>query len=217
MRIIGCVPAKSTSTRLPNKNRLKINGVELFINACYNLSKVIPKNDIYVDTDCQEILQISLKHGFQGFIRDKKYANNSCCGNMLAKIEFQNTKCDAMVQHLPTMPFLTKETLENSIEAIKSGMDTILACYEDSNYTWYNFKPNYDITNIPNSFELKKAFVEGMGLYANRREFFTKHGVRVGGKIKKIHLNMFERIDINYKNEYDFSVAINEYFRRKYE
>ncbi len=83
MRVVGVVPAKSSSSRLPNKNNLKINDVELFINACYNLSKILPKKDIYVDTDSEHMLAISRNHGFDGFIRDKQYANNSCCGIML--------------------------------------------------------------------------------------------------------------------------------------
>ena len=67
MKIAGCIPAKSNSTRLPNKNNLKINNLELFINACNSLSKVLPKKDIYVDTDSRKMLEIAKSHGFNGF------------------------------------------------------------------------------------------------------------------------------------------------------
>ncbi len=217
MRVVGVVPAKSSSSRLPNKNNLKINDVELFINACYNLSKILPKKDIYVDTDSEHMIAISMSHGFNGFIRDKKYANNSCCGNMLMRLELERVDCDILVQHLPTMPFLTKKTLEDSIEAVVSGLDSVLVGYEDSFYQWTGDQPDYDILNIPNSFELGKTFIEGMGLYVSRRDFFEHSGVRVGGRHKKIYLNKFERTDINYKEDYDLSVAIQEYFRRNYE
>lgn len=217
MKIAACVPAKSLSTRLPDKNNLKINNVELFINACYNLSKVLPKENIYVDTDSEKMLRLSKTHGFNGFLRDSRYANNSCCGNMLMKLQLEKIKCDIMVQHLPTMPFLTKKTLKDSIQSVIAGSDSILAGYEESFYQWSGNNPIYDINNIPNSFDLDKTFIEGMGLYVLRRSFFEQSGVRVGGNLKKIYLNKFEQIDINYKEDYDFSVAVQEYFRKNYE
>lgn len=217
MKIIGCIPAKSSSTRLSNKNNLKINNVELFINACNNLAKILPKKDIYVDTDSEEMLQVAINHGYNGFLRNKKYATNSCCGNMLVKLELQKIDCDIIVQHLPTMPFLTKKTLQDSIDAVTSGFDSVLAGYEEVFYEWINDKPAYDINNLPNSFDLKKIFIEGMGLYVLRRKFFQDNGVRVGGNLKKIILNKFERIDINYAEDYEFSIAVQECFRRKYE
>ena len=218
MKIVACVPAKSNSSRLPNKNNLKINNVELFINSCYNLSKILPKNDIYVDTDSEEMLEISKNHGFNGFLREKKYANNSCCGNKLLSLELDNVDCDIIIQHLPTMPFLTKKTLSNSIEAVlDKGYDSVLVGYEEAFYEWKGNEPVYDILNIPNSFEIKKTFIEGMGLYVLRKSFFDNSNVRVGGKIKKIFLNKFERIDINYKEDYDFSKAVENYFKENYE
>jgi CMP-N-acetylneuraminic acid synthetase len=163
------------------------------------------------------MLNISKSHGFNGFLRDKKYADNSCCGNTLMHLELQRVKCDIMVQHLPTMPFLTKKTLENSIDAVVVKHDSILAGYEEAFYQWKKDKPEYDINNIPNSYNLEKTFIEGMGLYVVKRSFFESSGVRVGGNFKKIHLNNFERIDINYKEDYEISLAVEKYFGERYE
>ena len=213
MKIVGVVPAKSSSTRLENKNNLVIGDNPLYINACYNLSKSISKKDIYVDTDSEEMLSLAIQHGFSGFLRPENLANNSCCGNCLMSWELSNLNCDIVVQHLPTMPFLSKSTLESAIGMVKEGFDSVLACYSDCHYEWTeDLKSKYDIRNIPNSFNLDKKFIEGMGLYCLKKESFLSHKLRVCGKIGIVNLNHWERVDINYFEDYNFAKKIFKSF-----
>lgn len=64
MKIVGFIPAKGSSTRTPAKNMQKVLGVPLFLWAANNLNKVLDKQDIYIDSDSEEILAIAKKHGF---------------------------------------------------------------------------------------------------------------------------------------------------------
>lgn len=58
-KIIGFVPARGGSSRVPKKNLKKIAGVPLFLRACYNLNQVLNKKDIIVDSDDMEILSLA--------------------------------------------------------------------------------------------------------------------------------------------------------------
>lgn len=208
MKIVGFVPAKSNSTRLKNKNNLNIGGVPLFINAALNLSKVIPKKNIYIDTDSYDFIECAKKYGFSHIKRSSDKTLNSFNGNDLLMWEVNSIDCDIAVQHLPTMPFLKKETLDKSISAVIGGYDSVLASYEESFYTWSKNTPDYDILNIPNSFELDKKKIEGMGIYVVNKNKFVENKTRVFGKIFNINLSHFERVDINYEEDYLFAKNI---------
>ena len=46
-RIVGFIPAKGSSTRVPSKNKQRVRGVPLFLWAANNLSRVLEREDIF--------------------------------------------------------------------------------------------------------------------------------------------------------------------------
>ena len=73
MKILGFVPAKSNSSRLKDKNMLPINGKPLFINAAENLAKVIPRENIYIDTNDDKYISLAQNNGFNFIKRSMAY------------------------------------------------------------------------------------------------------------------------------------------------
>ena len=107
MKIVGFIPAKGSSTRTPAKNMQKVLGVPLFLWAANNLNKVLDKQDIYIDSDSEEILAIAKKHGFNTIKRPIELATNATDGNQLLQWQAKNVDADIYIQHLPPMIFLT--------------------------------------------------------------------------------------------------------------
>jgi CMP-N-acetylneuraminic acid synthetase len=212
MKILGFVPAKSNSSRLKDKNMLPINGKPLFINAAENLAKVIPRENIYIDTNDDKYISLAQNSGFNFIKRSLDQTSNSFTGNDLLEWELSQVECDIAIQHLPTMPFLKKSTLQKGLDSVISRYDSVLCHYCDSFYTWTNETPNYNIKSLPNSFELLPTKIEGMGLYIVNSRSFNEHKTRVCGQIFNLELDHFERVDINYEQDYLFAKSISKSF-----
>lgn len=212
MKILGFVPAKSNSSRLKGKNMLPINGKPLFINAAENLAKVISRKNIYIDTDNDEYISLAQNSGFNFIKRSLDQTSNSFTGNDLLEWELSKVECDIAIQHLPTMPFLKNSTLQKGLDSVMGSYDSVLYHYYDSFYTWTDETPNYNIKNIPNSFEFSPTKIEGMGLYIVKSKSFNEHKTRVCGRILNLELDHFERVDINYEKDYLFAKSISKSF-----
>lgn len=210
--IIGFVPARGGSTRVSRKNLRDINGIPMFLRACYNLHQVLPKECIVADSDDEEILSIAREHGFSTIRRPDELASNATDGNAFFRWETSNyPNADIYIQHLPPMPFLSKETLEKCLAAVeKENFDSVVCVGKEHFYLWdaESQKPMYDLEHIPNSFTLPETVFETMGLYVIRKDAHLENGLRIGKNYKMITLNKIEQIDVNYPEDYELAVAV---------
>jgi 3-deoxy-manno-octulosonate cytidylyltransferase (CMP-KDO synthetase) len=67
-KIIIVIPARLKSKRLPNKPLLKINGIEMIIRTFNQCAKVINRNDIYVTTDSNKIVNLCKKNNIKSVL-----------------------------------------------------------------------------------------------------------------------------------------------------
>lgn len=203
MKIVGVIPAKSTSTRTPNKNTQEILCIPLFLWAANNLNRVLNKNDIYIDSDCDKILNMARKYGFNTIKRPKELASNATGGNELLLWQASQVDADIYVQHLPTMAFLKESTLMKAINKVEQeGFDSSFAVINDQLYTWdSDGNCEYDLKNIPNSYNLPTITIETMGLYVTTKKSLKETSLRIGKKYAMIPVDKIESIDINYPEE----------------
>lgn len=211
-KVIAFVPARGGSSRVLRKNLKEVGGIPLFLRACYNLHQVLDKKSIIVDSDDDEILSIAREHGFNTLKRPDELATNATDGNAFFRWETSNYKdADIYIQHLPPMPFLSKETLEDCLNALLvENYDSVVCVGKEAFYLWNptTNKPLYDLKNIPNSYTLEETIFETMGLYVIKKDIHEKNGLRIGENYKMISLNKFEQIDINNQIDYDLAVAV---------
>lgn len=210
--IYGFVPARGGSTRVPRKNLKEIGGIPMFLRACYNLNQILPKNHIIVDSDDEEILRIAREHRFGTMERPAALATNAADGNAFFEWETSNyPNADIYIQHLPPMPFCSKNTLQKGLDAIiKEGFDSIVVVGKEHFYLWdeESRKPMYDLEHIPNSYTLKKTVFETMGLYMITKEAHQTKKLRIGENYKMIEISKIEQIDINYPDDFDLAEAV---------
>ncbi len=67
---------------------------------------------MYVDSESDEILNITKKYGGKTIKRDVSLANNQTDGNRLFMNGVENVDADIYVQILGTSPFIEEETIE---------------------------------------------------------------------------------------------------------
>lgn len=203
--VAAAIPAKGSSTRVPFKNLARIRGVPLFLWAANNLSRVLPRDRIYVDSDSEEILGLAQRAGFPTIRRPVELASNATTGNDLMLWQASQIDADVLIQHLPPMIFLRPQTIRAALSYIEEGLDSVFGAHAEQVYTWDDQGPCYDVEALPNSFTLPTRFREGMGFYACRRETLERERVRICGKHRMVLLDEFEQVDIDTPGDLEFA------------
>lgn len=124
LNIIGIIPARGGSVRLPLKNIKLLAGKPLisYIISAALQSKYLRR--IIVSTDHPEIKKISLQYGAEApFIRPQKISGN--CSSVLViqhAVEFiekaEKKKIDIVVTLQPTSPFCQSKDIDSCIELL---------------------------------------------------------------------------------------------------
>ncbi|MET0592608.1 MAG: hypothetical protein ABW133_07915 [Polyangiaceae bacterium] len=208
MKIAGVIPAKGTSTRVPSKNLQQVLGVPLFLWAANNLARVLPKTDIFVDSDSPEIRGLAERAGFRSIARPAELATNATDGNQLMLWQASQVDAEVLVQHLPPMIFLRESTLRAGLSRIAEGYDSAFGTAEEALYLWTELGPTYDLHNIPNSFTLPKTIIETMGLYITRKSCLESTRVRISGRSARLALDHYEQIDIDTPHDLEFARTV---------
>lgn len=212
MKIIAVIPVKSTSTRVKNKNIRILGDKPLFLHTLDKLLLINELDEVWIDTDSMDIINLINDYNYKNykyFIRDSKYANNNCDGNLLLENEINNIKADIYLQVLCTSPFTNINSIKKCINLLKNeNKQSVIGCFKDKLYLWKNDKPLYDIYNIPNSNTLDDTIIESMSLYGITKKEFLNSKTRLGNNPYLLNLENEEKIDINYENDFIFANQI---------
>lgn len=210
-KVCAFIPAKGSSTRVKDKNKQIIRGIPMFLWAAGNLNKVLPKNQIFVHSDDEEILQIASRHGYGALKRPSALCDNNTTGDDLMLWESNQTEAEVLVQHLPPAVFLKSSTLDLLLgRVLDDGFDSSVGVYETRPYLWSDGKPSYYGESLPNSVDLPVQVNESMGTYVTSRKSLELTSRRVGGNISKVNLDFLERTDIDYPQQLEIARIIAE-------
>jgi len=211
--IIAFVHAKSTSSRLKNKNKLLLGDIPLFCHAIKNGidSKLI--NKVIIDSDSDKILEIGKRFGAVPLKRPKSLATNATTGDGLMYWQASNyPNSKIILQLVPTSPFIKSITIDKAItEIIDKNIDSVIGVRSEAFYEWKNGIPIYykKDENIPNSFEIKKTTYETTGLYISKSIFVLKEKKRINSLSCSLYeLSKIEAIDINDFEEFEFAKIV---------
>lgn len=204
-KIIAVVPAKGTSSRIASKNQKLLDGVPLFFYSIKKLLKSSIIDEVWLDTESQDIMNIVSDTNCKILKRDSLLANNKTDGNKLFLNEVMNIEADIYIQVLATSPFIQLETIENGVKTLIDNLDkydSVVLVDKQSLYIWNDKGPIYNINNIPNSNDLKPTTIETMGMYISTREAALKTKRRIGEKPFQLMATAEEAIDVNYPEEF---------------
>ena len=119
-KILGLIPARAGSKRLPNKNILDMNGKPMLAWSISSAIKSKYIDDVVVSSDSDKILNISKKYGAKSFKRPSKYAldNSSSEDVILNAIKNLDSNYNYTVLLQPTSPLRTSRDIDNAIELL---------------------------------------------------------------------------------------------------
>ena len=129
MRVVAFVPAKGESSRIRNKNTVILDGEHLFKRKLRQLLECPDIDDVYLDTESDNLIKLASDLPIKILRRDSKLASNKTDGHALFANECTRVSADIYIQSLCTSPFITSDTISRAVRALKarSGADSLVA------------------------------------------------------------------------------------------
>ena len=171
MHVSLVIPAKGTSERVKNKNLITINGKTLVRLACEKALRCAEVDNVYLDSESEAIIRDVKdleKKGLNIIKRPSELADNRIGANeMMMYALHQVDETDLLCQTFCTSPLISEKTIDECIIKFRSSEhDSFLTVLKTQEYFWIDGKPlNYDLVNVPNSFDLEPYMMETHGLY----------------------------------------------------
>ncbi|MFA5724353.1 MAG: 6-hydroxymethylpterin diphosphokinase MptE-like protein [Candidatus Pacearchaeota archaeon] len=214
-KVVAFVPAKGTSSRVENKNMKILGEKPLFLHILDTLLNCYMIDEVYLDTESEEVFNLAKKRNHIELKRDPALANNNTDGNKLLLNEASQVDADIYLQALPTAPFLSRETIDDAIFSLLCSKenDSLFSVIMDKLYLWQeNGKPlNYNLLNIPNSIDLKDTIIETMGLYIIKKQSLFELKSRIGKNPILYKIPFIESTDIDTYEDFYLAEAILNY------
>jgi len=126
------IPARLSSSRLPNKVLADINGIPMIIR-CANIAKQV--DDVVIASDSKEVIDICEKYGFKAVLTDKSHKSGSDRIKEASDI-LGLSKDEIIINMQGDEPFLEPEILENvkkELEKMKNIDFAMVSCYKEIN------------------------------------------------------------------------------------
>jgi len=118
-RVVGVIPARWASTRLPGKMLADIAGKPLVIRTLEAVRKTKTLNEIYIATDHPQIFDAVREHGGVPIMTDPALPSGS--DRVLAAIK--DKKADVVVNIQGDEPLIPAEAIDTTVSLLLSGDD----------------------------------------------------------------------------------------------
>lgn len=153
---IAMIPARLGSQRLRKKNLAPLDGRPLISHAIEKCRDAGCFDEIWVNTESDEIGAIAVQYGAKYHRRPKNLANNVATSEQFVAEFLENHHCDAVFQVHSIAPLLTIGDIRDFVAAYDaSGQDVMLSCIEDRIEIAYQGQPvNFTFSQKTNSQDL---------------------------------------------------------------
>ncbi len=195
-KIYGLIPLRKGSTRIKNKNFIKVLGKPLYKYASEQALKSKLINRLFISTDNNKIRSNNKK---LSIISRSKASSTSYASTELVIEEFlRKYDCDYLVLIQATNPFLKTKHIDQGIMKIlknKKKFDTVLSAVKSEHFVW---KKNNKGCIFPKNYNYKKRtrmqdtnlgeLIENGAFYVFSSAGFKKNKNRLYGKITYIEM-----------------------------
>jgi len=217
MKVVAFLPAKGTSNRIESKNMKLLDGKPLFHYTLEKLNECDFIDEVYLDSESDDIFESASEIDYIKMQRDPQYANNKTDGHLLFYNETRQVDADIYIQILCTSPFIDKSTIQKGVEILKNSTeyDSVVLIRKDKQYLWDKNGPKYDRNHIPNSVDLEDTIIETMGLYITNKKVALEDKKRIGERPYLLEANPIEAVDVNYPEDFELAEYIMAGIREK--
>lgn len=122
-RIVGHIPARGGSKRVPIKNLRMINGKPLLQYAVESAMVSGVFDDVVVNTDNEDIAQLARDLGANIYMRDPELASDEASGDDFNYDFILRTRTDTLVMVSPVCPLIEPSDIRNAFECYEQDED----------------------------------------------------------------------------------------------
>jgi len=206
MKVVGLIPIKLNSKRLPRKNIKLLNNKPLCQYLFNTVKNMNDFDEIYCYCSDDEIKKYLPKEII--FLKRKESldADSTSMNNVISSFISEITADIYVLLHV-TSPFITNNTISICINNVKNkNYDSAFSAKKIKGFLWENKQAiNFDPSNIPRTQDLKSIYEETSSIYVFKKYIFIDYNRRVGFN-SYIHIAKFkEQIDIDTID--DFNLA----------
>ena len=216
MKTVAIVPMKLNNRRLPQKNTKPFtNGRPLCYYILSTLLSVESIDEVYVycsNPDIQEFIPKGVKYLKRSVSLDQDTTSMTEVLTCFTK----EVPADVYVMTHTTAPFMTKESIEKGLAAVKCGeFDSSFAAKKLQDFLWKDGKPfNYQLDNIPRTQDLPALYEETSGFYIYKHEVMSELHRRIGDKPFIVEVGEIESVDIDEPEDFMIADAIYNHLLR---
>jgi len=209
MRIVGFVPSRLNSKRLPSKNIKDLGGIPLVNYTVRALDKVPEIDEVVIFAAEPSICEYIMHGAKYRYLERPEYLDSQDTTIQDLTREFlAKDSADIIVLLHITSPFLKPATISDCVQKVKSGQyDSAFTAYETRKFCWFQGRPlNYSLDKpTPRTQDISPVIVEQSSLYVFRREVFEKTAQRISKNAYLKCIDHFEGHDIDTAE--DFRIA----------
>ncbi len=228
MKILGFIPARSGSKRIPKKNLASLRGKPLIAYTIESAKRSKYINRVVVSTDSEEIASISKSFGGEvPFLRPENISKSNS-----TEMEFfehalewfsknENYEPDLIILLYPTSPFRSPESIDRAIEEMfkhpeADSLRSIKLCSEHPYKMWViengYLKPFVEDKN-PNTHTLSyqlfpKIYIQNASIYITKPSTIRKKKSPIGETVIPFIMDEVESIDINNQLDLQFAEMV---------
>ena len=210
MKTVAVVPMKLNNRRLPQKNiRPFPNGNPLCHYILSTLLTVKGIDEVYVYCSNPDICQFIPKEAAY-LERSKSLDQDTTKMNEVLQCFAADVPADIYVMTHTTAPFISKTSIENGLNAVKSGeYDSSFAAKKLQDFLWKEGVPfNYELESIPRTQDLPALYEETSGFYIYKHEVITALHRRIGKTPYIVEVGEIESIDIDEMEDFLIADAV---------
>lgn len=214
MRTACFIPIKANSERILGKNFKMLNGKKLYQYICEHAMEASVFDDIYIDTNSEEIAAYAKEQGFFVIDRKPELAKNTANGNDLLVYHFQHyPQYEYYFQLFATAPYLQPGTIRSCFEQLTATeeWDSCFTATKNQGFYWLGETPvNYRPEILPRSQDMLPVIEETTGLYGISKVALERYRCRIGRKPYIHVVSKFEAVDINTQEDWQMAEYIGK-------
>lgn len=211
LNIVCIIPARGGSKGLPKKNIIDVAGKPLIV---WSIEKALQSkyiaNKVFVSSDCDEILSISMSYGAKCIkrpddISGDKASSESALLHAIFEIEKECGEIDLIVFLQATSPLRETKDIDNAIEKlINENLDSLFSASKLEDFFIWTYDENenlkslnYDFLNRKRRQDISEQFVENGSIYLFKPQVLFDYNNRLGGKIGMSFMEHWKMYEID--------------------
>jgi len=225
-KVIAIILARGGSKGIPRKNVLDFCGKPLIAWSVLQAVNTPEIDEVYLSSDCQEILGIAQEYGAKIIKRPDEFASDiasseSAVIHALSTLEFTP---EIVIMLEPTAPLRKPDDLGKSIVQFRQeGWDSGFSGAElDDFLIWTRnennelVSVNYDYVNQTRRQDRKPDYVENGAIYLFKPEILYANN-RFGGKIGVYMMDFWQSFELDSPDDWGFlELLFNKYLAEYY-